>query len=311
LELDDRLPIVYVTLGRIHDSGGKYDLALQEFQRSLQLDPRNADSLIGLAGSYENAGRVADAEAAFKKAIVLRPDNWDGYNGLGVFYDRHSRYDEAITQLRHAIDLTPDNARVYLNLAAVYIDSGDTKRFPEAERVLKKSIELSPSYPAYANLGYLYVQEQKFAEAVPIMEKALQLSDNDFLVWGNLMLAYKGLRSEEKAAMARNHELALLDQAAQAKPRDGEIQSYLGVLYAQKKLRDKALAHLQTALVLAPDNSVVLENVGEAYEEFGDRVHALQYIHMSLQKGYGLAGLKSNPGLQSLLSDHRFRPNGK
>src|SRR5207253_7195411 len=75
LELDDRLPIVYVTLGRIHDSGGKYELALQEFQRALQLDPRNADSLIGLAGSYENAGRVADAEAAFKKAIALRPDN--------------------------------------------------------------------------------------------------------------------------------------------------------------------------------------------------------------------------------------------
>jgi serine/threonine protein kinase/Flp pilus assembly protein TadD len=311
LELDNRLPIVYVTLGRIHDSSGKYDLALQEFQRALQLDPRNADSLIGLAGSYENAGRVADAEAAFKKAIVLRPDNWDGYNGLGVFYDRHNRYDEAITQLRHAIDLTPDNARVYLNLAAVYIDSGDTKRFPEAERVLKKSIELSPSYPAYANLGYLYVQEQKFAEAVPIMEKALQLSDNDFLVWGNLMLAYKGLGNEEKAAVARDHELALLEQAAHAKPRDGEIQSYLGVLYAQKKLRDKALPHLQTALLLAPDNPVVLENVGEAYEELGDRVHALQYIHMSLQKGYGLAGLKSNPGLQSLLSDRRFRPNGK
>src|SRR5438552_8908286 len=266
LELDDRLPIVYVTLGRIHDSGGKYDLALQEFQRALQLDPRNADSLIGLAGSYENAGRVADAEAAFKKAIALRPDNWDGYNVLGVFYDRHNRYDEAITQLRHAIDLTPDNARVYLNLAAANIDSGDTKRFPEAERVLKKSIELSPSYPAYANLGYLYVQEQKFAEAVPIMEKALQISDNDFLVWGNLMLAYKGLKNEDKAAAARDHELALLEQAAQTKPRDGEIQSYLCVLYAQKKLRDKALPHLQTALLLAPDNSVVLENVGEAYE---------------------------------------------
>jgi hypothetical protein len=33
----------------------EYDLALQEFQRALQLSPRNADSLIGLANSYENA----------------------------------------------------------------------------------------------------------------------------------------------------------------------------------------------------------------------------------------------------------------
>lgn len=310
-ELDDRLPVVYVTLGRIHDSDGKFDLALQEFQRALQLDARNADALIGIAHAYESAGRPADAEAAYKKAIALRPDYWDGYNNLGVFYDRQNRYDEAIAQLRHAVDLTPDNARVYLNLAAVYIDSGDPKRFPEAEWALKKSIELSPTYPAYANLGYLYIQEQKYAEAAATVEKALNLNDKDFLVWGNLALAYQGLHQNEKVSAARNRQLALLEQAAESNPRDGQVQSYLGLVYAQKKMRDKALPRLQSALVLAPDDNVVLENVGEAYEDLGDRAHALQYIEKSLQKGYGLAALRSNPDLQSLLSDPNFRPIGK
>src|SRR5262249_55841255 len=74
VELNDRLPTAYVTLGRIHDATGKSDLALDEFQRALQLDPRNADALTGLAHSYEHAGRPADAEAAYKKAIALRPD---------------------------------------------------------------------------------------------------------------------------------------------------------------------------------------------------------------------------------------------
>jgi len=82
-------------------------------------------------------------------------------------------------------------------------------------------------------------------------------------------------------------------------------------LYAQKKLRDKSLARVQTALALAPDDSVVLQNVGEAYEDLGDRQHALHYIELALQKGYGLAGLKSNRSLQSLLSDPKFKPNGK
>jgi len=68
---------------------------------------------------------------------------------------------------------------------------------------------------------------------------------------------------------------------------------------------------LQSALVLSPDDNVVLENVGEAYEKLGDRTRALYYIHQSLQKGYGLAALKNNLDLQSLLSDPRFRPNGK
>lgn len=310
-ELNTHLPLVYVTLGRIHDSGGQYDLALQEFQRALQLDPRNADALIGLAHAYESLGRIADAEAAYKKAIALRPDYWDGYNNLGVFYDGRNRYDEAIAQLRHAVELTPDNARVYLNLAAVYIDSGDPKRFPDAEQALKKSIELSPTYPAYANLGYLYVQEQKYAEAATTIEKALKLNDTDYLVWGNLALAYQGLKQQDKVDAARDRQMLSLEEAARSNPRDGQVQSYLGLVYAQKKMRDKALPRLQSALVLSPDDNVVLENVGEAYEDLGDRTHALYYIHQSLQKGYGLSALKSNLDLQSLLSDPNFRPNGK
>src|SRR5215470_14360689 len=310
-QLDDRLPVVYVTLGRIHDSDGKFELALQEFQRALALDPRNADALIGIAHAYDNAGRLADAEAAYKKAVAFRPDYWDGYNNLGVFYDRHNRYDEAIAQLKRAVELTPDNSRAYLNLAAVYIDTGNTKYFPEAEQALKRSIELSPTYPAYANLGYLYTQQDKNAEAAAALEKALQINDQDFLVWGNLMLAYQGLGNTEKEGMARDREVALLEKSAAENPRDGEVQSYLALMYAQKKMREKSLARIQTALALAPDDSVVLENVGEAYEDLGDREHALQYIELALQKGYGLAGLKSNRSLNALLADPRFRPKGK
>ncbi len=310
-ELDDRLPVVYVTLGRIHDSDGKFDLALQEFQRALQLDSRNADALIGIAHAYESAGRPANAEAAYKKAIALRPDYWDGYNNLGVFYDGQNRYEEAIVQLRHAVDLTPDNARVYLNLAAVYIDSGDPKRFPAAEQALKKSIELSPTYPAYANLGYLYVQEQKYAEAAANVEKALELNDKDFLVWGNLALAYQGLNQKDKVSAAHDRQLALLEKAVASNPRDGQMQSYLGLVYAQKKLHNKALPRLQSALVLAPNDNVVLENVGEAYEDLGDRAHALQYIEKSLQQGHSFSSLKTVPDLQGLLSDPNFRPKGK
>ena len=47
-ELDNHMPSVFVTLGRIHDKTGKHDLALQEFQHALDLDPRNAEAMNGL-----------------------------------------------------------------------------------------------------------------------------------------------------------------------------------------------------------------------------------------------------------------------
>src|SRR5207244_11419003 len=129
--------------------------------------------------------------------------------------------------------------------------------------------ELSPTYPAYANLGYLYVQEQKYAESVAALEKGLQLNDKDFLVWGNLMLAYQGLGNKEKSDAARDRELALLEQAAESRPRDGEVQSYLALLYAKKRQREKALARVQTALAPASADNAVLEHLDEASETRG------------------------------------------
>ena len=310
VQLDDRLPAVYATLGHIHRSTGKYDLALQEYQRALQLDPHSPDAQSGLAQSYESAGRTADAEAAFRKAIALRPDSWSGYNQLAVFLYNHQRYDEAIAQYKHAIQLTPDNAPLYLNLGAVYSDMGE-RHFADAEQMYRKSIALDPSYGAFANLGYLYLQEKKYAEAADIEQKALQLNDRDYLVWGNLAFAYEGLQDKDKAGKARDRELALLEQTAQANPRDAVAQSILGLLYAKKKLREEAVSHIQSALALSPDDANVLENVGEAYEDLGDRKQALQYIEKSLQKGYSLADLKSIPDLEGLLSDPNFHASGK
>jgi serine/threonine-protein kinase len=310
-ELNDRLPSAYVTLGRVHDVTGHGDLALTEFQRALQLDPRNADALTGLAHSYENAGRVADAEASYQKAIALRPDYWDGYNSLGLFYDRQSKYDDAIAQLQHAIELTPDNAQAYSNLGAFYLDTGDSKKFPQAEAALKKSIQLGPSYGAFANLGYLYDSQKRYADSAAALEHAAQLNDKDYNVWANLASAYQHLNDQAKLASARDKELPLLEQAAQSSPRDAGVQSRLALLYAQKKLREKALDRVLTSLALAPDDPDVLDNVGEAYETLGDRSHAIQYIEKSLQKGYSLESLKNNQELQSLLSDPNFRPSGK
>jgi eukaryotic-like serine/threonine-protein kinase len=309
-QLDDRLPAVYVTLGKIHGYSGKYDLALQEYQRALQLDPRNADAVIGLANSYDSAGRTSDAEAAYRKAIALRPDSWDGFNSFGAFLYAHQRYQEAVAEFRHAIGLTPDNASVYLNLGAVYADMGE-KHYLDAEEMLRKSIAIEPTYPAYANLGSLYFQEQKYAESAAATEKALQLNDKDHVVWSTLAIAYDNLKDKEKADKARERQIVLLEQAARDTPRDAMVQSSLGLLYAKKKMREKAVPRIQSALELSPDDPNVLENVGEAYEDLGDRAQALLSIEKSLQRGYPIGDLKNLPGLQELLSDPSFRPSGK
>jgi serine/threonine-protein kinase len=310
-QLDDHLPAVFVTLGRIHGMIGKHDLAVQEFQHALQLNPRDADALAGMAGAYERMGRFVDAEATFQKATALRPDFWDGYNMLGMFYTRRGKNAEAIAEFRRVIELTPDNAPAYLNLASVYLNMGDARFFTDAEQALNKSIGLSPSYPAYANLGLLYYNEKRYRDAAAMTEKALSFNDKDYRVWSNLVAAYEWLKENDKAAAAREQELKLVEDLVKLQPQDATAQSELAGLYAERKSHDKAMIRIQSALALSPDDPRVLVNVGFAYEKLGDRPNARRYVDKALQKGFPFDDLQSDPGLQDLLSDPNFRPQRK
>jgi serine/threonine protein kinase/tetratricopeptide (TPR) repeat protein len=224
-EIDSHIPAVYVTLARTHALQSKYDLALQEFQQALQLDPHSADALEGLAGTYERMGRFAEAESTFKKSVNLRPDFWGGYNSLGRFYTRRGKYADAVEQFQRVIELTPDNSPAYLNLAAVYLDMGDPKEISSAEQALKKSIELSPSYPAYANLGLVYYNEKRFEDSAAATEKALTFNDKDFHVWSNLLATYEWMKKDDKAAVALEREQKLVEEAVKDQPQDSTAQS--------------------------------------------------------------------------------------
>ncbi|MFZ3333587.1 MAG: protein kinase, partial [Candidatus Acidiferrales bacterium] len=265
-EIDSRVTAVYVTLGRIHEMTGNHDLAAQEFQRVLDLNPRDVGALSGIARSYENAGRIQDAESAYKTAAALRPDYWEGYNNLGNFLDRHQKYQEAIAAYRQAIELTPDNAEVYMNMGNTYLDLGDPNLITDAEQALKKSVELSPSYNGYANLGSLYLTEKRYSESAAATEKALQFNGFDFRVWENLASAYDWLQQKDKAGQARERATELAENASKAQPRDAQVQSALAILYARKKLRDKSLMRIHAALALNSDDPRVLVDVGQAYE---------------------------------------------
>ena len=130
-------------------------------------------------------------------------------------------------------------------------------------------------------------------------------------MWSNLQLAYTWLKDDEKMRAARAKTLSLLEQYAQLNSQEAAVQSMLSMLYAEDKLREKALACANAALALAPRDPWILADVAETYEDLGDRKRAIQYGQESLKNGYTLADLQERPALQGLLADPSFRPRGK
>jgi tetratricopeptide (TPR) repeat protein len=300
LEADSTLESVYVTLGRVHNSTGQYEVAMEEFERALNLAPRDADAIQGMAQTYQRLGRNQEAESMFRRATALRPDSWEGYFRLGNFYYNERRFFEAESQYRRVLELAPDNVPAYTNLGTVLTNES---RYAEARTVLEKAVALNPNYSAFNNLASVYYLEGRYTDSASIYEKALRLNGADYLVWGNLGAAYAAepaLANKSKAAFERAALLA--EQKAREAP-DAAVQSDLGAYYARLKMPDKARIRLESALALAPRDSAVVLTVAEGYVFLGDTAEAKLYLRKALALGISLEYARRLPALKEIAQE--------
>jgi tetratricopeptide (TPR) repeat protein len=282
---------------------GKHDLALQEFQHALDLNPRDATALAGTGQAYANAGKLPEAEAAYRKAVDLRPNDWDGYNNLGMYLQQHNKVAEAIAQYQRALELTPDNAQVLLNLGGAYADAGDPHSLELAETALKKSVGINPSYAAYANLGFLLYRTHRYPESMSATQQALRLNDSDYSVWDNLRMTAEWMDDQATAHSAASREESLLRDYIDLHPQDANAIATFADVASKYGPRDQALAHIRTALALSSTDPGVLETIAITYENLGDRAAAAKSMNDAFVQGYSYQLARDDPEAQKLLRD--------
>jgi tetratricopeptide (TPR) repeat protein len=134
-----------------------------------------------------DAGRLAEAAAQLEALLPYAPRTFEVHELLGLVYAGESQDAKAVEQLQVAVRLKPDSAAARTNLAASLFHSGKSEL---AEGQFRKALELEPrDYDANHNLGELFVQSRRIADAVPLLEKAQEIRpsyDNGY----DLALAY-------------------------------------------------------------------------------------------------------------------------
>lgn len=305
LELSDRLPEVYVSLGMIDNWTGRQEEAIRRFHQALELDRHSADAHRHLAKAYEALGDLQRAEATYKRAIELRKEHWAGYNQLGIFYLSQGRYDEAVAQFRQVRALVPNGVWGLNNLGAAYMH---LERWEEARETFEGAVEIEPDDFAYSNLGSLYFQEGRYAEAAGMYEKALEIRDTSYALWGNLASAYYWTPGRAEAAQEPYKRAArMAEEELQVNPRSASALSNLAVYLAMLGEPGPALERLGEALALAPGDVRVMYRAIAVYEKLGNRDEALQWSERILEAGYSQARLEASPGLSDLRRDERFQ----
>lgn len=105
----------------------------------------------------------------------------DIYHALGVMFHTTDNYDNAERYYKQSLDKAKAKGdfllikKCFINLGSLYSSMED---FIRAEQYMRESLDLpvdpSLDYTTYANLGYLLVKQEKFDEAIPILQKATE-----------------------------------------------------------------------------------------------------------------------------------------
>jgi TolB-like protein/Tfp pilus assembly protein PilF len=170
----------------LHADEKTYREALAQFDAAISEDPQyaaaysaRARSLTSIANQFANADQFialyGEAESAARKAVALAPRFADAQSTLGVvLYQGKLDIRGARQPFEVSRRLGPGDANVLARFATFCSAVG---RFNEATEAMSRALRLDPLNPAmYNSAGFVQYSARRFAQAIPLYKKALELN---------------------------------------------------------------------------------------------------------------------------------------
>ena len=193
-------------------------------RKAVELDPTLASAHVVLASALQEEWRWSEAESEYKIALELNPNDAVSNAGYGWWLLCQGRADEALQWLRRARELDPFAVQG-TDMAIVLTGA---RRYDEAIHELRTILAAQPDDPvALWDLGIVLTEDNQAKEAIPVLEKAVALSNRSPGVIGNLARAY-ALAGRRRDAMRLLSELQQRRKAGFV-PARAFVDSYIGL----------------------------------------------------------------------------------
>ncbi len=280
--------------GTISAAIGDYDLALEQAEAVLQLEPTNPRGFTLRAQARENREDYEGTEADFRAAVQADPDAAAFRFLLGGFYERRGRFGEA----EEAYEKLLETEESYLAATALgRVILRDRSRKADGDRILERIIELAKRAPvekpaesdvqageaetgttsllynvlrpeaiqgAYTLKAMIQYERGSLEDAIATLEEGIATGEAKVQLIYQMANLYRieGRTEDERAMIRRASEEAPDNAAAQL------IQSaYLG----QQGDTDGALAAARAARKADPDNRPAMLREAELLVDIGFR----------------------------------------
>jgi tetratricopeptide (TPR) repeat protein len=262
------------------------------FEKALALDPQYAEAYAWLGMTYyvewgwrwsTDPQTLERVFALAQKALALDNSLPIAHSLLSWVYAWKQQYDQATAEGEQAIALDPNNADSYAFQADTLSYAG---RPEETRRLVEQAMRLNPRYPPLylLELGFAHRMTGRYAEAVATLKEAL--SQNPNFLSAHLFLAAVYV---QQWAFQLSPDAQTLAQALAAAQRGlalndasplGHVR--LGTIYLWQKQYEPALAEMERALTLDPNDAFGYALLAETLSRVGRSEEAVARVEQAL-----------------------------
>lgn len=213
-------------LALIHAKRSDTANLVDELRAVAKLAPNDVETQLELGAALVAADSIEDAIDVYKGVTVLDPKHVQALKFLGDLYRQQKQPQRAIRSYGLAMQAAPNDPRSYFLLGAVYVQLGQDAA---ARRIYLKAQKF-PKWKgeAFNNLGAIALREDRIAQGVWYLRRAVQKEGRRATYRHNLALALSKTQAADEALVHIDAALGLDGGRAESHYLRGVILLRLG-----------------------------------------------------------------------------------
>ncbi|MBF9239531.1 tetratricopeptide repeat protein [Hymenobacter sp. BT683] len=222
---------------------------------AIKYDDENYQAYILYAQSLHNERKYDAAIKFYQKTISIAPDSIDGYWYRSQCYAHLKKYDKAIADMTKCVQLDPTSYSNYFARARLYGSVNNRiSAIRDYDEIINREDYNHPKYPSFAlvlnNKAFSLMELGKYYEALPLLNHAISLQQNDDTFYGSRGQLYYAVGDFEKSYNDFNRAIRILEKNKNKSGCDDPASYYYyrGLLHSRLGLAEAARVDLQLAV---------------------------------------------------------------
>jgi tetratricopeptide (TPR) repeat protein len=246
----------YIDRGNLYLDGGKFDEAVADFTKALELNPKDVNSLSDRALAYTYKGAFEAADKDLAAAAALKPDSAGLNRARGLYFERKGDFKAAIAAFSTSLTAAPSNGFALEHRALLELQLGQVDAaIADVDRGLKDNPDSLRLRLIRARVHAFQGKKEDAAQDLAEIEKKGPLDDQTAAMVGSV---YQMLGMQDRGKSFLQQSIQKSDpEDARSIARNAMIEFQMGKL-------DDALAQSSKALEMDPhleDLRVVRANI--------------------------------------------------